>query len=472
MDTTRTYYIPFTIVSTSTLRRLTPPAVKVWMALLAHDGPNGVYPSYPTLAAECDLDERTVESAVANLEMVGVVAVSRQLGKPNRYTFLPPSSNAPTPDAPTSHVGGVPSSHGGGTTLIPCVQPPSSHGGLTLSRNTKHEHQAVTPSNSGPSALGGHSPAIPAESTSPAPENTTTPSPAENIQGQPVNPASTPPASQNHVQHLNPVPTSHAESTSQQVTPAGDQQVPTCGMVPSPAAVVSSNTLAPAGTGTVTAPADMEAVQSTSKVTTVKPVRPARSARVLSDEDKTAIRQSAYTIAAYYLFGMPAVGKSPAMWAGLAPSVTNWAPSRESWAPTGQRILPESGVGLPALAAYAWYRFSFARQALKLPIGLPAFGKLLGVVKALRARMTQEEVVGHIDRIANNWPAIQSALGTWGAGLALDEGTLGIPQVIAQSDKLAAGQSLTPAASFGRFPVSTCNIDFSGREKVYGGSNE
>lgn len=157
--------------------------------------------------------------------------------------------------------------------------------------------------------------------------------------------------------------------------------------------------------------------------------------RGLTDLDLLAVRQNPTTISAYYLFGLEAVGKPPAEWAklGLAPAPTNWSPI------TGDYGRPEAGVGLAALAAYAWYRLSCARFNAGVPLGLPAFGRLLGVVKALRSRMTEGEVVEHIDRITANWPAIQAALGNWGASLTLDEGTLGIPQILAQGERLKVG---------------------------------
>jgi RNA polymerase sigma-70 factor (ECF subfamily) len=67
-DETRIYYVPWSLVRGASLARLRPHTAKVFLALLAHDGPNGIYPTIPTLATECVINKKTVWAAIKELE--------------------------------------------------------------------------------------------------------------------------------------------------------------------------------------------------------------------------------------------------------------------------------------------------------------------------------------------------------------------------------------------------------------------
>ena len=379
----RTYYIPWAMIDTGALRRMTSSAAKVFLALVAHDGPEGCFPGYATLAKECDLDERTVELAVANLEVVGVVGVTRRSGKANRYTFLPPSSTGGTPSPPPTN---VPTTNEGTTPHIQRGYTPLTRCGS----NIQHEHTA------------------------------------------------------NNTKQLTGLPAGSIAAALD--SPAGSEANNTT-------AQVGSLTAGSSNAGSAGVPA---------VITIAPPAKPRgagkQKSKPLSDEDMNAIRVSPLTIAAYYLFGRDAVGKPQSDWAKMSPSNTNWAPSADY-------SRPDAGVDLPALAAYVWFRTMCGRLASKEPLSLPSFGKILGVIRNLRKRMPQAELVGHIDRITKNWPAIRESL-AWMSSLSLDEGVLGRAEVLAASDRLGRGESLarTPASRNSLpMPSAPCNIDFESR---------
>lgn len=160
----------------------------------------------------------------------------------------------------------------------------------------------------------------------------------------------------------------------------------------------------------------------------------------LNDDLKPLVKSDLTAHAGYWLFGSAAVGKSPDQWAGLAPTQTNWAPISRDFAK------PEPEAKGDALAAYCWYRLMCARASVGQPLDLPPFPKLAGIVRRLRRdRMTQDELVGYVDRIAQHWPAILAAL-SWMSPLPVpNETTLNSTHVRTLCDKLARGESIQPA---------------------------
>jgi hypothetical protein len=82
--------------------------------------------------------------------------------------------------------------------------------------------------------------------------------------------------------------------------------------------------------------------------------------------------------------------------------------------------------------------------------------------------MPADAAVAHIDRVCRRWPDIQAALGAWGAGLVPDEGVLVVPQVLAQSDRLAAGQTLAARGVPGRSRASSNGDEVGPLQKQLG----
>ena len=105
---------------------------------------------------------------------------------------------------------------------------------------------------------------------------------------------------------------------------------------------------------------------------------------------------------------------------------------------------PDPVLSDMSAAGFYWALLSRARVTSNLPITFPNVGKLVKIIHNLRRGLTRDQLVSHMERVTNRWPEIKAPLSKFGESLALDESTLAIPQVIAQSDKLAAGQSIAP----------------------------
>lgn len=176
-----------------------------------------------------------------------------------------------------------------------------------------------------------------------------------------------------------------------------------------------------------------------------------RKQKGLTDAQKDAITsdRSGVTLAAYLLHGGGAIGLTRESWKSLPPTPTHWAPR------TGDATRPDPDCSTTGLAGYIAYKLAAARVADGQEIKLPDIGKLCGVVRNLRTRMTQDAIVGHIDRITTNWPSIKSALSWMNALPPLDELLLQCRHVIEQSDRLAAGRTTTPNNQRSVSPIST-----------------
>jgi hypothetical protein len=171
----------------------------------------------------------------------------------------------------------------------------------------------------------------------------------------------------------------------------------------------------------------------------------------LSDDQKRIVSSSMTAMIGYWRFGAGAVGKAVEDWSGLASQPTDWAPRGPDFR------LPEPDVGVPALAAWYWTRACRVRAQLGQPIGLPAFPKLCGVVKQLRERMTQEDLVQLVVAMTDGWASIQSSLGWMSSPPPLDELTLQDRRVMDAAKTLAAGGNLKPAGVRQPVPVSSHN---------------
>ena len=343
----RDYYIPYAMISSGAIAAMSPSASKLFLALCAHDGPNGIFPTRPTLARECDFDLRTVDDATIVLERLKLIEVTRSR-KGNTYRLLTLSevaSSVAATDVGTSSVA-TSNAPSVGTSDAPSVV--ASNAPQTLSReNTKQEHEE---------------------------------------EGGPVAP--------------------HPACSPQ--SPGGE---------PGPKA-----------------PATAPSTKSK------EPKAVKREA--MTDEDLRLILSDSNVMAGYFLYGRPALRADAASLATLPPSQTHWAPASRNQA------APEAGCSLPAFAAYCWVILQQARAKLGLPLAMPAMGRLIGTMKALAEKMPRDQVVNHLWRVCQHWPAIQGSLGNFGASLALDEGILSNPQVMAASERITSGQNL--AASPGR----------------------
>jgi len=176
-----------------------------------------------------------------------------------------------------------------------------------------------------------------------------------------------------------------------------------------------------------------------------------RKQKGLTDAQKDAIAsdRSGVTLAAYLLHGGGAIGLPRESWKSLPPTPTHWAPR------SGDTTRPDPDCSTTGLAGYIAYKLAAARVADGQNLKLPDISKLCGVVKKLRTRMTQDAIVGHIDRISANWPAIKSALSWMATPPPLDELLLHNRHVIEQSDRLAAGLTPTTDTQRSVSPIST-----------------
>lgn len=146
--------------------------------------------------------------------------------------------------------------------------------------------------------------------------------------------------------------------------------------------------------------------------------------------------KSGVALAAWLLHGADAIGKPPEAWKSLRPGRAHWAAkSRDT-----TRTDPDCKAS--QLAGYVAYKLAGARVADGQPIVMPDLAKLGRVVKTLRERMTQDELVGHIDRITANWPSIKAALHWMDTPPPLDELLLHNSHVMDLSRRLAAGQNI------------------------------
>lgn len=154
----------------------------------------------------------------------------------------------------------------------------------------------------------------------------------------------------------------------------------------------------------------------------------------LTDDERRWITSAPDALAFYLAFGLRAAPAGP-----LPP------PGPNHWSPKSNGGVPEPGATVRQLAAWAWWMIAHARARVGLPLTLPAWGKLLGAVKAQRAKGTEDRFVALVVTICNRWTDIGGALGRWGESLAPDEGTIGVPQVVAVAERLMAGQSVASA---------------------------
>ncbi|HEV2294563.1 MAG TPA: helix-turn-helix domain-containing protein [Tepidisphaeraceae bacterium] len=162
--------------------------------------------------------------------------------------------------------------------------------------------------------------------------------------------------------------------------------------------------------------------------------------RPCADEVRSAILsdRTGTATAVYWLFGSGAVGRMPEQCAGLTPSGTNWARASGDW------NRPDPDCKPNALAAFAWWKITCLRAAEGQPLAMPAFEKLVGVVKNLAAAMGPEQTAAHIVRVAGRWAEIKAALAWMTMPPALDETFFAHPKIVEHSNRLAAGQSITP----------------------------
>jgi len=216
---------------------------------------------------------------------------------------------------------------------------------------------------SGPAALGGHSPASFAETPSPAQINPTSPSPAEThpvIPASPVEPALHDPALAAQGKH-DRVPASLAEA----------QQAPAESTAPADTMAVSTLTDATAGKGG--RPAHVQKGESKHK-----------PAPMTLDEEKYAC-SSLSKMTDYLLYGVAGLrlpaGAGVVERAALPLVAGNWRkPGR-----TPQNVRANEWTTLE-FASYWWWCVCWWRSARGLTLDMPDFGRLCKSIKALQER--------------------------------------------------------------------------------------
>ncbi len=218
------------------------------------------------------------------------------------------------------------------------------------------------------------------------------------------------------------------------MNPHGDHDEPPTGVTMNPKVLNSStqgsSQVKSEALAADAAPPSHPASQQTSKADRTQTSTALKRTK-LTDEQKILICSNRDSMLAYYCFGPDAIGKPASMWAAAGKlSPTNWAPTTAAYAE------PESGVGLPAVAAWTWLRLCQARRRLGLNVSLPKFEKFLGVVKSVTSRLTHAQFVAIVNTVSDRWPEIQRALGEWGRKLNLDETILNVSQVQAEAERL------------------------------------
>lgn len=367
----RPYYIPFDLIRSGALRSLSPSAAKVLLALAAHDNNDrAVFPSRPTLAAECDIDPRTLDDASCELERLGLLTVTRSK-RGNRYLLLAPSvvtSNVPTSDVATSNAPTVVTSNAPTvvTSVVPTVV--TSNAPLTYSTNSKQLTGSI-----------------------------------EHIAAAPL-----------------------AGFAGDHSSDGNTEQFPDVGKpIEDKSGVVTGNT--------------ESLVKGSEHKSPAKPKSAGKGK--LTDEQMLEVCKSASAMAAYWCFGPASLGKATDDYISLPPTPTHWAPA------TGKLNQPEPNATLPQLAAFAWWRICRAREAAGLPISLPSFPKLVGTIKNLRSRMTQEQLVQTVHHVTSRWPSVASQLAWMVPAVQLDELCLLNPKVVAAASSTAAPTAPAPAVS-------------------------
>lgn len=185
--------------------------------------------------------------------------------------------------------------------------------------------------------------------------------------------------------------------------------------------------------------------------------RPARA-----EEDTRAILASSATRGNWWLYGIAGIYADAATLGTLPASQTHWSPRSRNVA------VPEPDCSIAALAAFFDTIMAQTREKLGLPpeSAMPATGAMVGIVGGLVQRFTRAGAIAHLSRVCDHWPSIQAALGNYGRGLALNAKTLAADSVIAQSDRLAAGQDIARPAPQPQRQASShppCTTDFDAR---------
>lgn len=138
---------------------------------------------------------------------------------------------------------------------------------------------------------------------------------------------------------------------------------------------------------------------------------------VASDEDKELACQSAANMERWLLWG--AAGLREQDDSKLTPTKMNWR------AVAPDATAPDEKVKrwtVQHFAAYFWWQVSKYREAHKLPITMPNFGRLCKAVQTLRETMTAWQLAQRIANVVGHFDLIRFEL-DW-ANIALDESAL------------------------------------------------
>lgn len=219
-----------------------------------------------------------------------------------------------------------------------------------------------------------------------------------------------------------------------------------CG--PSPASII------PSGAESTTASTESPKTQLPTSTATVDVQAPAATTKAkgrgsqastrprLTDNQLKLISHDFWAMVGYLLHGPAAIGIPKEQWSTLPPSPTNWSPK-------ARNPKPDSNASAPMLAAYYWAMVCWARHSRGEVLELPNFGKLVGIVKTLRSRMTQDDLVARIECIGSRWSEILASLAWMNTPPQLNETTIANGKVVERCNVLLRGGTIAskPAAS-------------------------
>ena len=109
----------------------------------------------------------------------------------------------------------------------------------------------------------------------------------------------------------------------------------------------------------------------------------------------------------------------------------NWERHRKS-----ENDLGVENWNAQEFAGYWWFQVSSFRTHKNIPLNLPAFGKLIGIMSNLRKQMPAQQLVGVIDFVVHYFDVIRFMLRSAGNTVALDETSLVNPLVKGAANNL------------------------------------
>jgi hypothetical protein len=182
----------------------------------------------------------------------------------------------------------------------------------------------------------------------------------------------------------------------------------------------------------------------------------------LDDAAKVRICASADAMTRWLKFGTAGLDAPADALASLPPAAGHWHRAT----PADPSKIDDDASEAQIAAAY-WAAAAHVRERLRLPLRLPAMGRLIGSVKSILSTRPRPDAINTLLTIATRWPDIAAALAWMSTPPDLDEAAPSNRQVLAVVARVLAGQPAAapkPATSYQ--PIGAWRAEQRPRDEV------